>query len=75
MYVRAGHPAFARPCVGVHKSTSLMSSSLLWKWPHPGIEFRSPHLFPTMIIIIPLGPLKIKPSLAQDHMYETHIEN
>ena len=29
MYVRAGHPALARPCVGVHKSTSLMSSSLL----------------------------------------------
>ena len=29
MYVRAGHPAFARPYVGVHKSTSLMSSSLL----------------------------------------------
>ena len=29
MYVRAGHPAFARPCVGVHKSTSLMSLSLL----------------------------------------------
>ena len=29
IYVRAGHPAFARPCVGVHKSTSLMSSSLL----------------------------------------------
>ena len=29
MYVRAGRPAFARPCVGVHKSTSLMSSSLL----------------------------------------------
>ena len=27
MYVRAGRPAFARPCVGVHKSTSLMSSS------------------------------------------------
>ena len=27
-YVRAGRPAFARPCVGVHKSTSLMSSSL-----------------------------------------------
>ena len=25
----AGRPAFARPCVGVHKSTSLMSSSLL----------------------------------------------
>ena len=29
MYVRAGRPAFARPRVGVHKSTSLMSSSLL----------------------------------------------
>ena len=29
MYVCAGHPAFARPCVGVHKSTSLMSLSLL----------------------------------------------
>ena len=29
MYVRAGHSALARPCVGVHRSTSLMSSSLL----------------------------------------------
>ena len=29
MYVRAGRPAFARPCVGAHKSTSLMRSSLL----------------------------------------------
>ena len=29
MYVRAGRPAFARPCVGVYKSISLMSSSLL----------------------------------------------
>ena len=29
MHVRAGRPAFARPCVGIHKSTSLMSSSLL----------------------------------------------
>ena len=29
MYVRAGRPAFARPYVGFHKSTSLMSSSLL----------------------------------------------
>ena len=29
MYVRAGRPAFAQPCVGVHKSTFLMSSSLL----------------------------------------------
>ena len=31
MYVRAGRPAFAQPCVGVHKSTSLMSSSLLFQ--------------------------------------------
>ena len=29
MYVRAGRPSFARPYVGVHRSTSLMSSSLL----------------------------------------------
>ena len=29
MYVRAGRPAFARPYFGVHRSTSLMSSSLL----------------------------------------------
>ena len=29
MYVRVGRPAFARPYVGVHRSTSLMSSSLL----------------------------------------------
>ena len=33
MYVRAGRPAFARPCVGIHKSTSLMSSSLLLQCP------------------------------------------
>ena len=29
MHVWAGHPAFARPYVGVHRSTSLMSLSLL----------------------------------------------
>ena len=29
MYVRAGRPASARPYVGVHRNTSLMSSSLL----------------------------------------------
>ena len=29
MYVQAGHPAFAQLYVGVHRSTSLMSSSLL----------------------------------------------
>ena len=29
MYVRAGRPAFAWPYVGVHRSTSIMSSSLL----------------------------------------------
>ena len=28
MYVPAGRPAFARPCVGVHRNTSFMSSSL-----------------------------------------------
>ena len=34
MYVRVGRPAFARPYVGVHRSTSLMSSSLLLQqWP------------------------------------------
>ena len=31
MYVQAGRPAFARPYVGVHRSTSLMSSSLLFQ--------------------------------------------
>ena len=29
MYVRAGRPAFGRPCEGVHKSTSLMRWPLL----------------------------------------------
>ena len=29
MLVLAGRPALARPCEGVHRSTSLMSSSLL----------------------------------------------
>ena len=29
MYVRVGRPAFAQPYVGVHRSTSLMSLSLL----------------------------------------------
>ena len=31
MYVRAGRPAFARLYVGVHRSTSLTSSSLLFQ--------------------------------------------
>ena len=31
MHVRAGRPAFARPFVGVHRSTSLMSSPLLFQ--------------------------------------------
>ena len=31
MYVRAGHPAFAQPYVGVHRSTSVMSLSLLFQ--------------------------------------------
>ena len=30
IYVRAGRPAFARPYAGVHRSTSLLSSSLLY---------------------------------------------
>ena len=42
MSVLAGRPAFVRPCEGVHKSTSLISSSLLLqqcpacfgKWPY-----------------------------------------
>ena len=34
MYVLAGRPAFARPYVGVHRSTSLMSSSLLLQQCH-----------------------------------------
>ena len=29
LYVGSGRPAFARPCEGAHRSTSLMSSSLL----------------------------------------------
>ena len=34
MYVRVRRPAFARPYVGVHRSTSLMNSSLLLQqWP------------------------------------------
>ena len=31
MYVRAGRPAFARSYVGIHRSTSIMSSSLLFQ--------------------------------------------
>ena len=31
MYVRAGRPTFAQQYVGVHRSTSLMSSSLLFQ--------------------------------------------
>ena len=34
MYVRAGRPALARPYVGVHRSTSLMSLSLLLQQCH-----------------------------------------
>ena len=37
MYVRSGRPAFARPCVGIHRSTSLWGcpcffSSVLHVW-------------------------------------------
>ena len=38
-YVRASCPAFVRPCVGVHRSTSLMSSSLLLQQ-HPACLVR-----------------------------------
>ena len=31
MYAPAGRPVFARPYVGIHRSTSLMSSSLLFQ--------------------------------------------
>ena len=31
MYVRAGRPTFTQPYMGVHRSTSLMSSSLLYQ--------------------------------------------
>ena len=34
MYVRAGRPVFAWPYTGVHRSTSLMSSSLLLQQCH-----------------------------------------
>ena len=39
MYVRAGHPAFVRPCEGVHRRTSLMSSSPLLQ-PYPACLVR-----------------------------------
>ena len=31
IYVQAGHPTLARPCVGAHRSTSLINLSLLLK--------------------------------------------
>ena len=37
MYVRPGRPAFAWPYVGVHRSTSLMSSTLLLQQCPPGL--------------------------------------
>ena len=39
MYVRAGRPAFVRPYAGVHRSSSLMSSSLLLQQ-HPACLVR-----------------------------------
>ena len=44
MFARAGPPAFARQCEGVHRSTSLMSSSLLlqtWTTLKPKIQISS----------------------------------
>ena len=51
MYARAGRPAFAQPYVGVHRSTSLMSSSLLLQQ-YPACLAR-----PT----VQVGPLFIQP--------------
>ena len=51
MYVRAGRPAFARPCVGVHKSTSLMSSSLLLQQ-CPACLVRISYLLPLKICYV-----------------------
>ena len=48
MYVRAGRPAFARPYVGVHRSTSLMSSSLL-------LQQCSPRLVRLTCIVFVMG--------------------
>ena len=65
MYVRAGHPAFARPCVGVHKNTSLgrcpwcnCYRSRKWTRRH---EFKSwAILIAFHIALIPLGKLWIQ---------------
>ena len=56
MYVRAGRPAFARPCVGIHKSTSLMSSSVLLQQ-CPACLVRL-----TWIAFVIGGALKLKPN-------------
>ena len=53
MYVRAGRPAFARPCVGIHKSTSLMSSSLQ----NDGLQNRSKR------VRIPVALLRLLPDM------------
>ena len=48
MKVRDGSPAFARPCVGVHRSTSLMSSSLL-------LQQCPACLFPLTLMVFGIG--------------------
>ena len=61
MYVRAGRPAFARPYVGVHKSTSLMSSSLLL------------HCFPDTTVVFFLLFLFSHFSLSTWHIFKCQI--
>ena len=59
MYVRAGRPAFARSYVGVHRSTSLMNSSLLLQQ-CPAYLVRL-----TWIVFVMEGRWMLLPGLAQ----------
>ena len=66
MYVRAGRPAFARPCVGVHKSTSLPSSSLLLQQ-CPACQVRL-----TWIVFV-IGGIYIKLATLVESNTKTHF--
>ncbi len=59
MYVRAGHPAFAQPCVGVHKSTSLSGGArgvmVIVAGIGHGDTSSNPGLIAFHIALIPLG--------------------
>ncbi len=67
IYVRPGRPAFARPYVGVHRSTSLMSSSLfLQQCPACLI-----HL--TWIVFV-MGAIMIKTfNISTNHSYDLEV--